>query len=306
MKNSYKYSTLFIVLYYAIFGVIWALASETLLSLHPDWTTFEALDQIVLVIISLFVLYLLIRREISERKKAEEVLIQADRIKTDFMSMVSHELRTPLTAIQGFVSLLDQETFGPLTAVQKDFIAKIKTQSAHLYHLLTSVLDFTSLEYGGKFEIKKEPVNLLAQVNESLEAMRPDFDKKEIKLVINIPEDFPTIISDEAKIERVLANLLGNAFKFTPRRGSVTIDARTDNENLIFSVRDTGIGIAKEFQAKIFDKFYQVDSSITRGYGGIGMGLAIAREIVQALGGQIRVESEEGKGATFTVTVPKK
>ena len=136
--------------------------------------------------------------------------------------------------------------------------------------------------------------------------MRSDFDKKEIKLVINIPEDFPTIISDESKIERVLANLLGNAFKFTPRRGSVTIDARTDNENLIFSVRDTGIGIANEFQAKIFEKFYQVDSSITRGYGGIGMGLAIAREIVQALGGQIRVESEEGKGATFTVTVPKK
>ncbi len=429
MKSSYKYSALFVVLYYALFGVLWALITETLISLHPEWTAFEALDQIALITVSLFILYVLIRREIAEhermegemnklarvvqqtadhvvitnrdgiieyvnpafenvtgysakealgktprilksgrheqsfyenlwrtilsgqvftaeiinkkkdgslyyeeksitpikdaqgritnfvstakeiteRKKAEEALIQADQMKTEFMSMVSHELRTPLTAIQGFVSLLDQETYGALTPVQKDFIAKIKTQSAHLYHLLTSVLDFTSLEYGGKFENNKEPVSLLTLVKEVLEGMRPDFDKKEIKLAINIPEDFPTIISDESKLERILTNLLGNAFKFTPRRGTVTIDARLDADSLTFTVRDTGIGIARENQSRIFDKFYQVDSSITRGYGGIGMGLALAQEIVQALGGRIGVESEgEGKGAAFIVTIPKK
>jgi len=246
-------------------------------------------------------------KDISERKQAEEELKKADQMKGEFMSMVSHELRTPLTAIKGFVQLLDQETYGNLSPVQKDFVAKIKTQSNHLDNLIISILDFTRLESGQRFDIQKEPVSLVNEIDEVVEGMRPDFEKKEIKLNIDIPPDFPTIISDEAKIERILTNLLGNAFKFTPRRGTVTINAKVVGEKVFIVISDTGIGVAKENQEKIFERFYQVDSTITRGYGGIGMGLTIAKEIVEALGGKIWAESVgEGKGSSFIFTLPVK
>jgi signal transduction histidine kinase/sensor domain CHASE-containing protein len=245
------------------------------------------------------------KRAQAELSEAHEGLKKVDRMKTEFMSMMSHELRTPLAAIGGFVDLIDQEVFGPVSKEQREGLERIRTQTEHLEGLIQSILDFSRIEFGQNLELQREPVSLARLIARTAGSVGESFRKKEIDLRLNVPDDLPAIVGDEAKLRRVLANLLDNALKFTPRGGSVAVDAAARDDEIVVSVTDTGIGIPTDLLEKVFEKFFQVDASATRQYGGIGMGLTIAREIAGAHGGRIWAESKgPGRGARVAFALP--
>jgi signal transduction histidine kinase len=249
-------------------------------------------------------------REDAEEKAIEiaklyEDLKVVDKMKTEFLSVVSHELRTPLTPIMAYVSMFLSETLGPLSPEYKKASAVIGRSGEHLLSIIESLLDVSRMERGMITELKREPIALHKLAAEIIEAVQPQAQAREIGLKLDLPDKFPTIIADPIKIERLLANLLGNALRFTPRGGQIAVCGIPQDGNILVQVIDNGIGIAKENQEKIFQKFYQVDSSFTRAVGGMGVGLAVAKEIVEAHGGRIWVESEgEGRGAKFCFTLP--
>ena len=245
----------------------------------------------------------------EEEKENVIKLKELDRMKTEFLSMVSHELRTPLTSISGFVSHLLGGKPGNLTETQTKFLNIIKNQSKHLESLIGSLLDFSRIETG-KLVIITEPVNLGTFIKDVVDSIQPELEGKELKLKMHIEDGISEVPIDLEKIRRVFSNLIGNAIKFTPSPGSIEIAARKEKRKgtgkfVEISVADTGIGVRHENLKRIFDKFYQVDSSMTRAVGGMGMGLSIAKEIVRAHGGKIWAESEgEGRGSKFIFTLP--
>jgi signal transduction histidine kinase len=245
------------------------------------------------------------------KKRAEEIaklyedLKVVDRMKTEFLSVISHELRTPLTPVMAYISMFLSEQFGELAPGYKKASEVIQRSSQHLLSLIDSLLDVSRMERGIILELKKEPLSLRKSAAELLEAIKPQADSRELKLELEMPEDLPTVMADATKIERLLTNLLGNAIKFTPRGGKIMVRGSKGDGEVQIQVIDNGIGIARENQEKVFQKFYQVDSSFTRAAGGVGLGLAIARDIVEAHGGKIWVESEGlGKGSKFCFTLP--
>jgi len=241
----------------------------------------------------------------KDLKDDMEKLKVIDRMKTEFLSMVSHELRTPLTPIKGYLYLLTSEKIGTLTDQQKKALEIISRQSEHLQTLIDSILDLSRIERGQPLPLKKEPMSIKAAIEEVAEAMKIQAQAKQLNLILEIQENLPTIMGDSIKIKRALTNLLGNAFKFTPEGGEVKVRAFAEDSSLRVEVIDNGIGLAPENLTKIFEKFYQVDSSITRAAGGMGMGLPIAKEIVELHGGKIWAESEGlGKGSKFIFTLP--
>jgi PAS domain S-box-containing protein len=249
--------------------------------------------------------------DITERKQAEEEKIkdvelhERDRMKTEFLSMVSHEMRTPITPINGYLQLLLSGKIGPLTPEQKQTMLLMQRQSKHLLILIDSIIDVSRIETGRTLVLSKTPVFLDDLLKRVIEAMGDQFEEKGIELKAELSAHLP-ILADEAKLERVITNILGNALKFVPRGGSVAVGARVEAGAARVSFADNGIGIDRENLEKIFEKFYQVDSSNTRAAGGIGMGLTIAREIVEAHGGKIWAESDGlGKGAALIFTLPE-
>ncbi|MDD4179743.1 MAG: PAS domain-containing sensor histidine kinase [Candidatus Margulisbacteria bacterium] len=249
-----------------------------------------------------------IGKDVSEHKKATwelEKTREREQLKTEFMSVISHELRTPLTPIQGYTDMLLSGGAGPLTNEQKESLTIIKKQSKRLLNLIDSVLDITKVEYGKRIEIKKEPVSLNAIIEEVIDGMNFQFKEKEIKPEVELSPEIETILADEAKTTRVLSNLLGNALKFTPKKGRIGIRTAKVAADAQVEVWDSGVGIENEHLANIFEKFYQVDSSYTRTVGGIGMGLAIVKDIVEGHGGKVWAESGGlGKGTKFIFTLP--
>jgi PAS domain S-box-containing protein len=247
-------------------------------------------------------------RDVSENRKATwelEKTKEREQMKTEFMSVMSHELRTPLTPIQGYTEILLSEQIGKLTPEQRSAVDVIKKQSRRLLTLIDSVLDITRVEYGRPIEIKKEPVSLNSVIEDAVGSMDFQFQEKEIKLVITLSPELDTLLADGAKVTQLISNLLGNALKFTPQKGHVSITVTKIGGAAQIEVADSGIGIDQENLEKIFEKFYQVDSSYTRRAGGIGMGLAIVKEIVEAHGGKVWAQSDGlGHGAKFFFTLP--
>jgi len=232
-------------------------------------------------------------------------LRKVDQLKREFLSVVSHELRTPLTPIKGYLSLLLNGEMGDLDPRQKEALNVILKQSNHLHDLIDSVIDISRIETGRPLELKKEPLFLDEVIKESVAASIPAFAGKEIEVKMEFQPDHFALMADRKKLLRVMDNLLGNALKFTPARGSVTISIEKGDKQIKVVVVDTGIGITSQYLEKIFDRFYQIDTSYTRSSGGIGMGLAIAREIIESHGGRIWAESEGlGRGSRFCFTFP--
>jgi PAS domain S-box-containing protein len=241
----------------------------------------------------------------DETKKLYEDLKVVDRTKTQFLSVVSHELRTPLTPILGYISMFLSGRFGELAPDYKKAAEIINKESKHLLGLIDSVLDISRIESGKTLELNKEPVLIRPMVEELIEVYRPQIDARQLQLEVEIPPDFPTLVADPAMLLRVLTNLFGNVLKFTPVGGKIKIVGITRDSTVELRVIDNGIGIARENLEKVFGKFYQVDSSYTRSAGGVGLGLAIAKEIVESHGGKIWVESDGlGKGSSFCFTLP--
>ncbi|WP_417596618.1 response regulator [Oceanospirillum sp.] len=234
------------------------------------------------------------------RKRAEE----ANRIKSEFLANMSHEIRTPMNGIVGFCNLLRRT---PLTPHQSAHLNSIRNASESLLSIINDILDFSKIE-AQKMEIKSIPFNPREVVDATISLLAPEVQRKQLEMVALVYDDVPaTLISDPLRIKQVLTNLLGNAVKFTDK-GDVVIRVMTEleanNELLIrFRISDNGIGIAKEKQSTLFTPFTQADSSQNRLHGGTGLGLVICKRLVELMGGEIGLESDLDKGATFWFTI---
>ncbi len=229
--------------------------------------------------------------------------VELDRMKSDFISIVSHELKTPLTSIKGFVRLLAAGRVGEVNEKQLHYLEIVTQQTESLTELINDLLDLSRIE-SGIIEVRREPVQLREVIREVLQGLENLAREKEVALVEEVPAGMPTVSGDAYRLAQVFTNLIHNAIKFTPPGGEVRVEGEGDGGRCLVRVRDSGMGIPPQDLEKIFDKFYQVDSSSTRQQSGTGLGLCISRQLVEAHGGEIRVESELGKGSTFTVSLP--
>jgi len=234
---------------------------------------------------------------------ANAQLRELDGMKDAFLSMVTHELRTPLTVISGTTELFETGIYGTLTPEQSEQIAQIAMQAQRLRQLVNDLLDLSKLE-SGMMRLHREaldPYSLAAAVCEQLRALTA---QSEVALRNQVPHDLPDADCDGQRVEQVLTNLVSNAVKFTPAGGRVTISAEVKGDRIRFRVADTGCGIPAEAVPRIFDKFFQVQSSTETGRKGTGLGLAIVKHIVEMHGGEVGVESEVGQGSCFYFTLP--
>jgi PAS domain S-box-containing protein len=242
-------------------------------------------------------------REYNEKlEKSYESLKEADRIKTEFISNITHELFTPLTSIKGFAELLHDGTVGDINDQQKKSLEAILRNSDRLIRLIKELLDTAHLEKN-KLGLKFGLISISEIISRSIQDIRPQANEKEISIILDI-QSLPKVWGDEEKLTHVIINLLSNAIKFTPQRGKITISAFDDMKGINICVADTGIGIPPDRLNKIFDRFYQIDGSNSRKYGGVGLGLSICKSIIEKHFGSIRAESNS-KGSTFHVTLPK-
>lgn len=230
-------------------------------------------------------------------------LERANRVKAEFLNVVSHELRTPLTAIIGYTGIVCDSTFGGINQAQENALRRTLRCAQELLAMITSILEATKIE-SGQVQVESHEIKLGNFLDEFRSAYRNPFDK-ELILRWDYPPGLPMIKIDSEKLRQILGNLIDNAIKFT-EKGHVTISARCLSEAklLEFQVADTGVGIPKEAQPDIFGMFRQLDGSATRVHGGVGLGLHIVKTFTEMLGGKVDVESEQGNGSIFTVTIP--
>jgi signal transduction histidine kinase len=238
-------------------------------------------------------------RLFSEIQAAYKELQMLDHMKSEFINIAAHELRTPLAILMGYASMLEEDLQGH----QRDYISTITRNSLRLSSLIDDMLSLQSLE-SGIVSLSRDELDLNETIKSALQDLALWIDEKKLTVNLKIPGDFPQMVVDRQKFDLIIINLVDNAVKFTPPQGEVTLEADTSGENAVISVTNTGISIPKEKLNRVFDRFYQIESSLTREHGGIGLGLAIARGMVEACGGKIHAESEEGKSTTFVFTLP--
>jgi len=241
------------------------------------------------------------RRE--ELERSVEELKGLDQRKSEILATVSHELRTPLTSIKGALGILAGEV-SLEGEVPREFLAIARLNTDRLIRLISNLLDLVRIE-SGRLGLELAPIELGSVIRLSWEGLQGFSHEKGIEVELELPERVSQALADEDRLKEVLINLLDNAIKFTPRGGRVRVELREREEDLLVAVTDTGGGIPLEEQAKVFDKFYQGKPADPRTPGGLGLGLSIAKAIVEEHGGRIWVESEEGKGSRFSFTVPK-
>jgi signal transduction histidine kinase len=231
-------------------------------------------------------------------------LLEASRLKSQFLATMSHELRTPMNAIIGFSQILLRPKFAQLTHQQTDMVERILNNGKHLLMLLNEVLDFSKLE-AGRLELKPELFDLTKIINTIVAEMRSLAEAKKLSLLVQINLENPLLFNDPVRMRQILVNLLSNAIKFT-ESGSIWIEVKEISGNRVaIAVRDTGIGIAPKDFKHIFEAFRQVDQSITRKYPGTGLGLAIIDSLVGMMGGKIFLESQLGAGSMFKIEIPR-
>lgn len=265
-------------------------------------------------------------RELEDKSTKMQVafdrLKELDRMKSNFLATVSHELRTPLTSIIGYSEMLVEGLAGELSDEQRDFVQTIREKGEQLLNLIKGLLDLSKLE-SGTMSLRKNNTEVSKVVREVVSTMQPHALKKTVRLEQYVDPGMPRMWADPERLRQVLINLTENAIKFTPSGGCVSIracltsmeaPAAQESTGMVllgakrtaveFRVEDTGIGIAEVEREKVFDAFYQVDSSSTRQQGGTGLGLSIVRRLVQGHDGDIRIESNQPEGSVFVVTIP--
>lgn len=257
----------------------------------------------------------------AELREANRALERSNELKSKFIATMSHELRTPLNSILGFSELLMEDSLHPLTEKQKRFATNVFNSGTHLLQLINNILDLAKIE-SGKIELNYESFPLQKIISEVESVIRPLANKKKQRLTIRIADEIFPIRADRVKFKQILYNLLSNSVKFTPDGGEILVEAEMINDScdgagaaatgprqsggdfLRLIVTDTGIGIKKEDQNRIFEEFEQIDSSYSRRYEGTGLGLSLTKRLVELHGGEIRVKSEEGKGSRFAILMP--
>jgi len=236
----------------------------------------------------------------AELERQYAAVLQARRLKDEFLANISHELRTPLTAVLGYISIMQEGISGPLTEGQRHDLTHVKGASERLLDLIENLIELTTLKRG-ELDVFIEPVDPRDPLREAVGAVAPGM---RVGLRLDEPTTIlPKIHSDRKKIFRILVSLLGNAVKFTDR-GEIVASVALANDRVVYRVQDTGIGIAADAQQYVFEEFRQVDGSATRRYGGSGLGLALAQRLAHVLGGTIELKSTLGEGSTFTVALP--
>ena len=253
-------------------------------------------------------------QDITDKKRNEEALLkaknealQAAQAKSDFLSNMSHEIRTPMNAIIGITDLLLDKLAIP---ENREYLQSIKYSADNLLHIINDILDLSKIE-AGKVELEEEPFNLEQKINELKRTFQPKANEKKIELITMITKDVPAYVKgDQFRLNQILLNLISNAIKFTSK-GSITVRVElkkgsTENCTLLFSVTDSGIGIAEDKLNSIFDTFTQAYTDTTRKFGGTGLGLAISKNLVQLQQGYMGVHSKLGAGSTFYFEIPYK
>ena len=232
----------------------------------------------------------------EELKKAKEV-------RDKFLALMSHELRTPLTVINSYITFILDRGFGNPTPELREILSVLREQGRNQLDLIEDLMNLARLE-SGQFRLQREPCQPGELVGSVIRAFRPVQEEKDMEVILHLAPDLPPVYWDQQKMIQVFQNLVGNALKFTPSGGRVTVSVFSKGDFIEFRVSDNGIGIPRESVQQIFDQFFQVDSSPTRTYGGSGLGLSFVREIVLAHDGKVLVKSEEGVGSTFFVLMP--
>jgi signal transduction histidine kinase len=251
-----------------------------------------------------------LRDEVVERRRAQQALERAknaaeaaSRAKTEFLANMSHELRTPLNSVIGFSDVLSEQVFGPLNDEQAQYVTDILDSGQHLLSLVNDILDLAKIE-AGSMELARGPVVMSRLVERTIQMFRERAIRLGIRLVGQVGEEVGQVEADERRLKQLLYNLLSNALKFTPEGGEVRIEVRRREGGVELRVSDTGVGIAADQLEKIFESFYQVDSTLSKNAQGTGLGLAVVRQIAELHGGTARACSTEGEGSTFIVELP--
>jgi signal transduction histidine kinase len=239
------------------------------------------------------------KREL-ERKVAEAD--HANRTKSDFLAVMSHELRTPLNAIGGYTQLLDLEVYGPLNDAQRDAVARLERSQAHLLRLINNVLSFSRID-SGQLAYEIDSVGVDATLSELEDLVAPQIRARGITFTHRSCGPGVVVSADREKLQQVVLNLLTNSIKFTPPGGQITVSCAESDGIVQIFVRDTGCGIEPDVLPAIFDPFVQANRALHRPNEGVGLGLAIARDLARGMGGDLSVESEVGKGSTFTLSL---
>jgi signal transduction histidine kinase len=314
---------------FAVFG-LWGLGRDQR-HIHDPWPLILGLTGVVILALTIYVYFhktveltaytmmilsVFWNQNIALKRLAEQLqqrsqdveaknaqLAQASQMKSKFLAAMSHELRTPLNAIIGFSEVLDARMFGQLNEKQAEYVKDIHESGRHLLSLINDILDLSKIE-AGRMELALSPFDLHQLLESATLLVQERAAKHGLTLEVSIDERLGSIVADQLKLKQILLNLLTNAVKFTPDGGRIQVKAVREDGAVTLSVSDTGIGIAPEDRAAIFDEFRQVITEDGRKREGTGLGLALTERFVDMHHGTIGVQSEPGKGATFTVTLP--
>lgn len=221
----------------------------------------------------------------------------------EFLSIVSHDLRTPLSSIIGFTDMILEGRVGELNSAQREFLALVKVGANQLANLVDDLLDISRYARG-ELQLNYGEVHLASAISWQVAQFTPLLAETDVELINRVHHSIGTIRADAKRLHQIFSNLLDNAIKFTQPTGVVTISGYRTREKVEFTVSDTGIGISKEEQSRVFDRFYRADSLPKGKFSGSGLGLAVTKHLVEAHGGRIRLSSEPGKGSKFSFTIP--
>ncbi len=227
-------------------------------------------------------------------------LSRLEQLRRNLVSDVAHELRTPLSSLRGYLEAIQDGLLEPKPAIVNSLHEEVMLLSR-----LVDDLQELALAEAGQIQLKSQPVDMGMMVEKALHSLQPITEKKGISISVSIPDKLPALDADPARLKQILSNLLNNAVLYTPENGSIEVKAWAINEDIIVSVKDSGVGIAPEHLSFVFERFYRVDESRTRATGGAGLGLAIVKQLVQAHGGEVNVSSKLGEGTTFTLRLPQ-
>lgn len=246
----------------------------------------------------------LLRRKEADLEKRTRQLIEAATQRSQFVASMTHELRTPIHGVQGLADVISAGVYGPVTEKQKEACASIKRSAQSLLQLVDDVLQLSRAE-AGKIDTRTGTVDIIALVERVASSTSWIVGTKKLHLEVELPAELPDVVSDERWLAHVLVNLIANAVKFTPEGGRVTVRGIAGEDSVILEVEDTGIGIPPEDRQRIFEPFRQGEHGDTKGYGGVGLGLALVMQLSELLACEVELDSTVGKGSTFRVIVPQ-